>query len=505
MEEALVDWSRAQFALTAIYHWLFVPLTLGLSFIMAIMETIYVKTGNIRWKKTTQFWMTLFGINFAIGVATGIILEFEFGTNWSNYSWFVGDIFGAPLAIEGIMAFFLESAFLAVMFFGWERVSKKFHLTATWLVALGSNLSALWILVANAWMQHPVGMSFNPDTARNEMGDFWDVLFNPTAIDKFLHTISSGYVIGSLFVIGISAWYILKNRHIKFARHSMLVGAIFGIVSSLFIVLTGDSSGHHVARTQPMKLAAMEGLYKGKEGANLVAFGVLNPDKEVHNDEEAFHFKISIPRLLSLLAERDMDAYVPGMEDLVYGNDQYNIPSTQSRMAKGQKALKALKKYNEASKAQNDSLAALHIGTFEDNYRHMGYGYFEEPEETVPPVGLTFYSFHFMVILGFYFVLLFALVIWSHLNDTLVKKRYLLKMALWSIPLGYLASILGWVVSEVGRQPWTIQDLLPVSISTSHLNAANVQFTFWLFAGIFTILLIAEVSIMTRQIKTGPN
>ena len=558
MEEALVDWSRAQFALTAMYHWLFVPLTLGLSFIMAIMETIYYKTGNVKWKKTTQFWMTLFGINFAIGVATGIILEFEFGTNWSNYSWFVGDIFGAPLAIEGIMAFFLESAFRAVMFFGWEKVSKKFHLTATWLVALGSNLSALWILVANAWMQNPVGMHFNPNTARNEMGNFWDVLLNPTAIDKFLHTISSGYVIGSLFVVGISSWYILNNRHIFFARRSILVGSIFGIISSLFIVVTGDSSGHHVAKTQPMKLAAMEGLYEGKEGANLVAFGVLNPEKKVSNDEDAFHFRISIPRLLSLLADRDIDAFVPGMQDLVYGNEKYNIPSTREKMKRGEKALNALRAYHESTKKSerevaardemsanekdkaresdplaaaqnnpaegkmgfageradggNDTLAASpqataqqHLQVFRENYPYMGYGYFEEPEETVPPIGLTFYSFHFMVILGFFFVLLFVLLIWKNLNETITRQRYLLKAALWSIPLGYLASMLGWVVSEVGRQPWTIQDLLPVKVSTSHLNAANVELTFWLFAVIFTVLLIAEISIMVRQIKIGPK
>ena len=506
MEEALVDWSRAQFALTAMYHWLFVPLTLGLSFIMAIMESIYYKTGNIKWKKTTQFWMTLFGINFAIGVATGIILEFEFGTNWSNYSWFVGDIFGAPLAIEGIMAFFLESAFLAVMFFGWEKVSKKFHLTATWLVALGSNLSALWILVANAWMQNPVGMHFNPNTARNEMGNFWDVLLNPTAIDKFLHTISSGYVIGSLFVVGISSWYILKKRHIFFARRSILVGSIFGIIASLFIVVTGDSSGHHVAKTQPMKLAAMEGLYEGKEGANLVAFGVLNPDKKVSNDEDAFHFRISIPRLLSLLADRDIDAFVPGMQDLVYGNEKYNIPSTREKMKRGEKALNALRAYNDDTLAtSSQARAQQHLQVFRENYPYMGYGYFEEPEETVPPIGLTFYSFHFMVILGFFFVLLFVLLIWKNLNETITRQRYLLKAALWSIPLGYLASMLGWVVSEVGRQPWTIQDLLPVKVSTSHLNAANVELTFWLFAVIFTVLLIAEISIMVRQIKIGPK
>jgi len=272
---SLVNWSRAQFALTAMYHWLFVPLTLGLSFIVAFMETLYVRTGNPEWKRITKFWMSIFGINFAIGVATGIILEFEFGTNWSNYSWFVGDIFGAPLAIEGIMAFFLESTFIAVMFFGWNKVSKKFHLLSTWLVAIGSNLSALWILVANAWMQNPAGMRFNPDTARNEMVDFWEVLFSPVAINKFLHTISSGYVLASVFVMGVSAWYLLKNREHLFAKRSIVVASVFGLITSVFIVLTGDGSARNIAQFQPMKFAAMENLYVGQQNAPLVAIGIL--------------------------------------------------------------------------------------------------------------------------------------------------------------------------------------------------------------------------------------
>ena len=505
METALVEWSRAQFALTAIYHWLFVPLTLGLSFIIAVMETVYFKTGNPQWKKITKFWMTLFGINFAIGVATGIILEFEFGTNWSNYSWFVGDIFGAPLAVEGIMAFFMESTFIAVMFFGWEKVSRKFHLTSTWLVALGSNLSALWILVANAWMQNPVGMRFNPDTARNEMQNFWDVLLSGTAVDKFLHTISSRFVIASLFVIGISSYYLLKKLNVKYKKRSMILGATFGLLSSLFIVITGDSSGNDVAQTQPMKLAAMEGLYEGQEGADLVAIGLLNHDKEISGDEESFHFKIAIPRLLSVLAERDAEAFVPGMKDIVYGNEKYNIPPTSERIEKGKVAIQALKEYKTARKNGKDSLAETHLKTFENNYEHMGYGYFENGEQTVPPIPLTFYSFHLMVALGFYFILLFSLVLWFNWNNQIENRRFVLKLALWSIPLGYIASQLGWVVSEVGRQPWTIQDVLPTHISTSHISASNVQLTFWLFAALFTVLLIAEVSIIVRQIKIGPK
>ena len=284
---SLVDWSRAQFALTAIYHWLFVPLTLGLSFIVAFMETMYVRTGSAEWKRITKFWMTLFGINFAIGVATGIILEFEFGTNWSNYSWFVGDIFGAPLAIEGILAFFLETTFIAVMFFGWKKVNKKFHLLSTWLVAIGSNLSALWILVANAWMQYPAGMKFNPDTARNEMVNFWEVLFSPVAINKFLHTISSGYVVASIFVIGVSAWFLLKRRERSFAKQSMIVAAVFGSVACVFLMFTGDSSARKMAKYQPMKFAAMENLYDGRQNAPLAMIGLLqtNPLKTTQENK----------------------------------------------------------------------------------------------------------------------------------------------------------------------------------------------------------------------------
>jgi len=221
-----VDWARAQFALTAMYHWIFVPLTLGLSFLVAFFESIYVKTGNEEWKKLTRFWMTLFGINFAIGVATGIILEFQFGTNWSNYSWMVGDIFGAPLAVEGIFAFFIEATFFAVMFFGWQRTSKGFHLFSTWMVAVGSNLSAVWILVANGWMQSPTGMTFNPDKARFEMESFWDVALAPIAVQKFTHTTSSAFLLSSLFVIGISALFLLQKRHQKMARRSMVVAAV---------------------------------------------------------------------------------------------------------------------------------------------------------------------------------------------------------------------------------------------------------------------------------------
>ena len=326
-----VDWSRAQFAMTAIYHWLFVPLTLGLSIICAIMETIYYRTGDPFWKRTAKFWMRLFGINFAIGVATGLILEFEFGTNWSNYSHFVGDIFGAPLAIEGILAFFLESTFVAVMFFGWNRVSRGFHLSATWLTAVGANLSALWILVANSWMQYPVGCTFNIDTVRNEMTSFWDVLLSPVAVNKFTHTVTSSFVLAALFVCAVCAWYLLRGREQKMARKSIAVASVFGLVFALITAFTGDRSGAIVARVQPMKLAALEALYDGEEGAALTAVGILRPEAERSNNEDAFYFKIAIPKMLSLMSFRDADAFVPGINDLVNGNLRRDTGQIRSR------------------------------------------------------------------------------------------------------------------------------------------------------------------------------
>lgn len=499
---SLVDWSRAQFALTAIYHWIFVPLTLGLSFIVAFMHTMYYRTKLEKWKNTTKFWMKIFGINFAIGVATGIILEFEFGTNWSNYSWIVGDIFGAPLAIEGILAFFLESTFIAVMFFGWERVSKKFHMLSSWFVAIGSNLSALWILVANAWMQNPVGMEFNPDTARNEMVDFWEILFSPTAVHKFLHTISNGYVVASLFVIGISAWFLLKGRHKEFAKRSMLIAACFGLISSIFVAFTGDGSAYDVAQTQPMKFAAMEGLYEGGEGMGLVTVGMVTPGKKYDNDKDDYVFALKIPNLLSYLAERDGNAYVPGIKNIIEGDRENNIVPVEERMRNGKVAINALKEYKTSD---NITVKDEALRTFRENYKDFGYGFLPDKESAIPNVPLTFYSFHIMVGLGFYFIVLFAMILFFSMKQTIEKKKAWLKLAFWSIPLGFIASELGWIVAEVGRQPWTIQDILPTMASTSHLSVSSVQITFWLFTALFTVLLIAEFKIMIHQIKLGPK
>ncbi|WP_297485006.1 cytochrome ubiquinol oxidase subunit I [Sulfurimonas sp.] len=501
----LVDWSRAQFALTALYHWLFVPLTLGLTFIVAIMETIYVKTGDEKWKTITKYWMGLLAINFAIGLATGIIMEFEFGTNWSNYSWIVGDIFGAPLAIEGLMAFFMESTFFAVMFFGWNKVSKKMHLTSTWLVAIGSNLSALWILLANGWMQHPVGMHFNPDTARNEMQNFWEVVFNPNGVSKFLHTISSGYVLASLFVIGISAWYLLKKRDTEFARRSIIVASSFGLLASIYLITTGDESAHQVALSQPMKLAAMEGLYKGENRAGIVAVGLLNSSKQIGDDLDPFLAKIEIPDALSILGYHRLNAFVPGIDDLMNGNKKYNIIPISQKMQMGKIAVAALGAYKTYKKEHDMVHAQEALKTFEAHEKYMGYGYLKKPSDAVPSVALTFYSFHTMVSLGFWFLVLFIITLYYSMMNKVHTKRWIQYLALFTLPFGWVAQETGWITAEVGRQPWAIQDLLPVGMATSNVAATSVMITFWLFAILFTGLLIAEVKIMLKQIKVGPE
>ena len=508
----LVDWSRAQFALTAIYHWLFVPLTLGITFIIAIMETIYFRTGDPEWKRITKFWMRLFGINFAIGVATGIILEFEFGTNWSNYSWFVGDIFGAPLAIEGIMAFFMETVFIAVMFFGWGKVSKKFHLMSTWLTAFGANLSALWILVANGWMQFPTGMKFNADTGRSEMSNFWEVLFSPVAINKFMHTITSSYLLAALVVIGVSSWFILKGRELLFAKRSIVVASVFGLVSSLMLLYSGDGSAYQVAQHQPMKLAAMEGLYQGQEGAGLVAFSVLDTDKKLFDGKSGHLFRIEIPKMLSILGYRKTDAFVPGVEDLIKGyshkNDRDKLirePSADEKIAIGKQSIAALKTYHEAKKTGKDSLAQSSLKVFQNSFHYFGYGFLNDSKSLVPNIPLTYYSFRIMVGLGMLFIAFLIATLWYSMQNQYAQQKWMLYLSIFTVPMAFIASEAGWIVAEVGRQPWTIQDLLPVSAAVSQIDASAVQITFFLFSVVFTVLLIAELKIMFKQIKIGPN
>ena len=513
LDLSLVNWSRAQFALTAMYHWIFVPLTLGLAFIIAFMETRYVKTGDEEWKKITKFWMTLFGVNFAIGIATGIILEFEFGTNWSNYSWFVGDIFGAPLAIEGIMAFFMESTFIAVMFFGWNKVSKRFHLISTWLVAIGANLSALWILVANGWMQYPAGMHFNPDTVRNEMLNFWEVLFSPVAINKFLHTITSSFVLASVFVVGVSAWYLLKKRHTLLAKRSIIIASVFGLLSSLFVALTGDGSAVQVAHKQPMKLAAMEELYKGGEGVGLVVIGVPTPGKVYNDSKDPYIFKIEVPKLLSIMGYHDMDAFVPGITDIIEGGYTYKnkngeevvAQSTVQKIEKGKLAIQALADYKIAKDEGNKDAMEYNKKILDENFECFGYGYLKDASSIIPSVPLVFYSFRVMVGLGILFIAFFGLIIYLSLKKRLDQKKWLLRLSIIMVPLAYLASQAGWIVAEVGRQPWVIQDILPTSAAISRIGTGAVQVTFFLFLIIFTTLLIAELKIMFKQIKIGPK
>ena len=513
----LIDWSRAQFALTAMYHWIFVSLTLGLGFICAIMESIYLKKKkDPKWKSATKFWMKLFAINFAVGVATGIILEFQFGTNWSNYSYFVGDIFGAPLAIEGMFAFFMEATFIAVMYFGWDKVSDRFHLTATWLTAFGATLSAIWILVANAWMQYPIGMEFNVEMARNEMVDFFAIVFSEVAIVKFWHSIMSGALTAAVFVTGVSAWFLLKKRNMDFAYKSIKVAAIFGIVASLVVAYTGDQSGIQVAKYQPAKFAAFEALYEGKEGADLTVVGILNPDKRVDNDEDVFLAEVKVEKMLSLLAVHDIDAFVPGFEDLVYGNSEFGIMGADEKIERGRHAIHELKNYNEAV-ANRDTVNIERIALLFDRsttegddfytnyFKYFGYGYLESPADIIPPIDLTFYSFRIMVGLGVYFIFMFILVLWLQRKKRLEKYKFVNYILMLSVPLVYVSSQAGWVVSEVGRQPWTVQDQLPVSAALSSINSMNVVTTFFLFAILFTILFIAEMKIMCAQIKIGPK
>ncbi len=507
IDTSLIDWSRAQFALTAMYHWIFVPLTLGLGLVMALMETAYVCTGREFWKTTARFWMKLFGINFAMGVATGLILEFQFGTNWSNYSWFVGDIFGAPLAIEGIVAFFMESTFIAVMFFGWNKVSRGAHLASTWLTIIGATLSAWWILVANAWMQYPVGMEFNPDTMRSEMVDFAAVALSPMAVVKFLHTVTSAWVLGAAFAVGVSCWFLLRRRHRDMALASIRVAAMVGLVGALLTAVSGHESGRQIAKLQPMKLAAAEGHYEGSAGAGLVAVGMLNPAADWAAEGDKFLWRIEIPRALSILATDSLEGYVPGIRDLLDGG--YELPeggkalSAEEKMARGREAIAALQGYRAAKAAGDAPAAEAALASLREHYPCFGYAYIRERSELVPPVPLVFYSFRVMVALGGFFLALFAGLLIC--GKRLENWRLLQWGAVLSIPLAYAGSQAGWMVAEVGRQPWCIQGLLPNAASVSRLETGSVQLTFFLFLALFSILFVAGFCIMLRAIAAGPE
>ena len=490
IDAGMIDWSRAQFALTAIYHWLFVPLTLGLAVIMGIAETKYYRTKDEFWKETAKFWQKLFGINFAMGVATGIILEFEFGTNWSNYSWFVGDIFGAPLAVEGIVAFFMESTFVAVMFFGWKKVSPGFHLASTWLTGLGATISAWWILVANAWMQYPVGCEFNPDTMRNEMVSFAEVALSPFAVSKFCHTVTSAWIIGAIFCVGVCCWYLMKKRNTKLAVESMKIGAGVGLVAALLAGATGHKSGMDVAEVQPMKLAAMEALY---DGGHEVGLKIIEG--------------IELPYGLSIMATNDPQGFVPGINDILNGYTDNNgkvEPSVDEKIERGKKAIEALANYRQAKFASSDdgTAAAYNLGILKENMPYFGYGYIKDKNDVVPPVAVNFWAFRIMVGVGCLFILFFAVVLFmSYKKDITKLKNWHYWLAILLIPLGYIGSECGWLVAEFGRQPWTIQDMLPTWAAVSDLQSSSVIITFFLFLVLFTTMLAVEINILLKQIK----
>ena len=535
IDAGTIDWSRAQFALTAIYHWLFVPLTLGLAVIMGIIETKFYRTGDPFWRDAAKFWQKLFGINFAMGVATGIILEFEFGTNWSNYSWFVGDIFGAPLAIEGIVAFFMESTFVAVMYFGWKKVSPGFHLASTWLTGLGATISAWWILVANAWMQYPVGCEFNPDTMRNEMVSFFDVALSPFAISKFCHTVTSAWIIGAVFCVGVSCWYLMKRRETRLATESLKIGAVVGLVATVLAAATGHKSGQDVAEVQPMKLAAMEALYNGGVDQGLTAIAWVNPfEQPDYAYEDEAPLKIDMPYALSIMATNDPHGFVPGINDLLNGYvrpDGTREPSADEKIAMGKKAIAALAAYRTAKKTGDEQTAASELATLNENMKYFGYGYIRDKAELVPYVPVNFWAFRIMVGVGCILIVYFALLILLAFNIpflSVATRRLLASIGLlpeteaddhtitglpaWHywlaialIPLAYIASESGWLVAEFGRQPWTIQDMLPTWAAVSDLHSSSVIVTFLIFLILFTTMLAVEISILLKQIKKGPE
>jgi cytochrome d ubiquinol oxidase subunit I len=499
----LVELSRLQFAVTALYHFIFVPLTLGLSVLLGIMETVYVMTGREVWRDMVKFWGTLFGINFAMGVATGITMEFQFGTNWAYYSQYVGDVFGAPLAIEGLMAFFLEATFVGLFFFAWDRLSKVQHLLATWTLALGTNLSALWILIANGWMQNPVGARFNADTMRMEVSDFMAVLFNPVAQAKFVHTVSAGYVTGSIFVLAISAWYALRGKHIEIARRSLTVAASFGLASALSVVVLGDESGYTAGQNQKMKIAAIEAMWQTEPApASFTVFGL--PDLASHTTR----YEVKVPWMLGLIATRSIDTPVPGIGELV-GIAQQNI--SDGLVAYG--ALAAIKK-----DPQDQALRK----TLDRHVANLGYALLlkrlrqdienatpaeiqQAAASTIPDVSVLFWSFRIMVGLGFWFIALFAACFWLSAKRQLHKARPILWLAFLSFPLPWIAAELGWIVAEYGRQPWVIVGVLPTALGVSSTPIGNVAFSLTGFVLFYSALLVADIYLLLKYIRLGPE
>ncbi|PVX32373.1 cytochrome bd-I ubiquinol oxidase subunit 1 apoprotein [Pasteurella langaaensis DSM 22999] len=503
----VVELSRLQFALTALYHFLFVPLTLGLSFILVIMETTYVVTGKQVYKDMTKFWGKLFGINFALGVTTGITMEFQFGTNWSYYSHYVGDIFGAPLAIEALLAFFLESTFVGLFFFGWDRLSKGKHLLATYCVAFGSNLSAMWILVANGWMQHPVASEFNFETMRMEMTSFMDLWMNHAAQSKFLHTLSGGYVSGAMFVLAISAYYILKGRDLEFAKRSFSIAATFGFIASIAVMIMGDESGYDVAKTQPVKLAAMEADWHTQPApASWNAIAIPN-QAERKND-----FEISVPMLGGIIATRSLDTQYMGLTDLEARNEE--------RVRNGMVAYGLLEELRAQKKAGqiDEATKAEFLNVRQD----LGYGlllkrYTDKvidatdaqvkaaAADSIPNVAPVFWSFRVMAAVGGLVLMLMFGAFVQNLRGKTENSKLLLKALLWGLPLPWIAIECGWFLAEYGRQPWAITDILPVGVANSSLSVGDLWFSIGLICGLYTLFIVVEMYLMYKFGRLGPS
>ncbi|WP_299911951.1 cytochrome ubiquinol oxidase subunit I [uncultured Paracoccus sp.] len=505
MEFGVVELSRLQFAMTALFHFLFVPLTIGLSILVAIMETVYVMTDRPIWRQMTKFWGMLFGINFAIGVATGITMEFQFGMNWSYYSHYVGDVFGAPLAIEGLMAFFMEATFVGLWFFGWDKLSKQAHLLVGWLVAIATNFSALWILIANGWMQNPVGAEFNPMTMRMELTSFYEVMFNSVAQAKFVHTVSAGYVTASMFVLGVSAWYLLKGRHVDLARRSIAVAASFGLASALSVVVLGDESGYDTGLNQKMKMAAIEAMWETEPApASFTLFGI--PDKEARETKWAIH----IPYVMGLIGTRSFNEVIPGIEDLE--------SEARQRVRSGLIAYETLMTIREDREATDPAV----IQRFEQHSENLGYAfllrrYLDDPlqatdeqiaqaaEDTIPPVFPLFWAFRIMVGCGMALIAIMGFFFYRSSFSGGRHPRWALRLAVLAIPLPWIAVEMGWIVAEVGRQPWTVDGILPTAMSVSNLSVIEVLMTLIAFAVFYSVLAVVEMGLMLKYIRKGPH
>ncbi|AIS16380.1 cytochrome d terminal oxidase subunit 1 [Pseudomonas rhizosphaerae] len=503
ISESVVDLSRLQFAMTALYHFLFVPLTIGMAFLLATMESVYVMTGKQVYKDMTQFWGKLFGINFALGVTTGLTMEFQFGTNWAYYSHYVGDIFGAPLAIEGLMAFFLESTFIGLFFFGWDRLSRKQHLAVTWLVALGSNLSALWILIANGWMQNPVGAEFNFVTMRMELTSFTDLLFNPVAQVKFVHTVAAGYVTGAVFILAISSWYLLKGRDIAFARRSFAIAAAFGMASILSVIVLGDESGYEIGDVQKTKLAAIEAEWETEPApAAFTLFGLPN------QAEQRTDYAVKIPYVMGIIATRSLDKQVTGIKDLVIEH--------QARIRNGMQA------YALLGQLRGGDLSEQTLSAFNLVKKDLGYGLLLKKYtdtvvdasdaqieaaalDSIPGVASIFWTFRLMVLSGVLMLGLFICAFWASIRRNETRKPWLLKWALFSLPLPWVATQTGWYVAEHGRQPWSIGEVLPTHLSASSLSTGDVWGSLLALAAFYTVLLVIEMYLMIKFTRQGPS